>query len=630
MSELKLKKLKMQTPDICEENIKKLKELFPQIVSEDKIDFDILKQLLSNSIVEADDERYRLDWVGKKRSLLKANTPINKTLRPCVEESVDFENTKNLYIEGDNFEVLKLLQESYLSKIKMIYIDPPYNTGKDFVYRDNFTQKKDEFEDEIGLRDEEGNKLFKNTDSNGRFHSDWLSMMYERLIVARDLLKDDGVIFISIDDNEVHNLRKICDEIFGEGNFIAQIIWMKGKEGGNDNSGMGEHHEYIIMYGKSELSKTSIKLDGKDTSRHITTLNEVNFVKEADFIYKEGEPFQLINLSKQKDYELIIPLKNGEILKWEGYCPQSTLDEYIRIGKVFVGKNKVPYVKSFLSDEKEGTKPSTLFEQSIGTTKAGGIEIKNLFEDKKIFSYPKPSSLIFRLIEITCYDNDIIMDFFSGSASTQQAIFNYNLKNNTHIKSILVQLAEKLDLKNARNDKDKKNIQMTIDYLSSIQKKPFLTEIGKERIRRAGKKIIEDSGKTDLDIGFRVLKVDSSNMKDVYYHPADLKQSNLLDFETNIKEDRNDLDLLFSIMLDLGITLDLKITTKTVDDKKLYIIENSELVVCFENSISLEVIEFIKKEKPLKVVLKDGCFENDTKKINAINELSLITNISVI
>lgn len=633
MSEINLNKLKLQTPNIYEENIKKLKELFPQIVSEDKIDFDILKQLLSNTIVEADDERYRLDWVGKKRSLLKANTPINKTLRPCKNESVDFENTKNLYIEGDNFEVLKLLQESYLNKIKMIYIDPPYNTGKDFVYRDNFTQNKADFEDEIGLRDEEGNKLFKNTDSNGRFHSDWLSMMYERLLIARDLLKDDGIIFISIDDNEVHNLRKICDEVFGEGNFISQIIWMKGKEGGNDNSGMGEHHEYIIMYGKSELSKTSIKLDGKDTSRHIIKLNEVNFVKEADFIYKEGESFQLINLSKQKDYELIIPLKNGEILKWEGYCPQSTLDEYIRIGKVFVGKNKVPYIKSFLSDEKEGTKPSTLFEQSIGTTKAGGIEIKNLFEDKKIFSYPKPSSLIFRLIEITCSDNDIIMDFFSGSASTQQAIFNYNLKNNTHIKSILVQLSEKLDVKNARNDKDKKNIQMAIDYLSTIQKKPFLTEIGKERIRRAGAKILEDNKDKDLsslDIGFRVLKVDSSNMKDVYYHPNEIKQNQLKMFETNIKEDRSDLDLLFSIMLDLGITLDLKITTKIIDDKKLYFIENSELIVCFEENITLKIIETIKEEKPYKVVLKDGCFANDTQKINAILELSLITSISVI
>lgn len=628
MSELKLKKLKMQTPDICEENIKKLKELFPQIVSEDKIDFDILKQLLSNSIVEADDERYRLDWVGKKRSLLKANTPINKTLRPCVEESVDFENTKNLYIEGDNFEVLKLLQESYLNKIKMIYIDPPYNTGKDFVYRDNFTQKKDEFEDEIGLRDEEGNKLFKNTDSNGRFHSDWLSMMYERLIVARDLLKDDGVIFISIDDNEVHNLRKICDEIFGEGNFIAELIIHSNPRGRQSNKYFPLSHEYILVYSKNENNLQIYGLDLTDEQKKEYSLSDEKGVyRELGLRLRGGrataeesptlhfplyydEINDILYIDKKENCIEIIPkFSDGTLGTWRWSKDKiiTSINE-LNVRKVngLDGERYDVFQKDYLSEDKKRKSKSLWMEKEINYDRSKD-DLKNIKLDK-VFDYSKPSYLIEKLCFISTLKDDIILDFFSGSATTAHAVMQLNAQDGGNRKFIMVQIPEKTD------DKDF----------------PTICEIGKERIRRAGKKIVEESGKTDLDIGFRVLKVDSSNMKDVYYHPADLKQSNLLDFETNIKEDRNDLDLLFSIMLDLGITLDLKITTKTVDDKKLYIIENSELVVCFENSISLEVIEFIKKEKPLKVVLKDGCFENDTKKINAINELSLITNISVI
>lgn len=639
MSELKLKKLKMQTPDICEENIKKLKELFPQIVSEDKIDFDILKQLLSNSIVESDDERYRLDWVGKKRSLLKANTPINKTLRPCVEESVDFENTKNLYIEGDNFEVLKLLQESYLNKIKMIYIDPPYNTGKDFVYRDNFTQKKDEFEDEIGLRDEEGNKLFKNTDSNGRFHSDWLSMMYERLIVARDLLKDDGVIFISIDDNEVHNLRKICDEIFGEDNFVNQFIWLNNAAGRQiQGSGAVTTKEYIFSYSKNANNINEFLING-EYAKEIMPDSYKGFIfqPKEDKIGKYITTHELNNgnsmFNEKTRPNLVFDIFYNPYTKEvkTGVVDSKIEDGFVRIspkrisngeGKFYAWRwsqdkiKKESYDLEFIeinSVWKVFTKRRDYLETSLKdiitniTTVKGSNELKELGIDK-LFDYPKPTDLIKILTNTVSKKDDIILDFFSGSATTAHAVMDLNAQDGGNRKFIMVQIPEKTD------DKDF----------------PTICEIGKERIRRAGKKIVEESGRTDLDIGFRVLKVDSSNMKDVYYHPADLKQSNLLDFETNIKEDRNDLDLLFSIMLDLGITLDLKITTKTVDDKKLYIIENSELVVCFENSISLEVIEFIKKEKPLKVVLKDGCFENDTKKINAINELSLIKNISVI
>ncbi|WP_148571885.1 site-specific DNA-methyltransferase [Aliarcobacter cryaerophilus] len=658
MSELKLKKLKMQTPDICEENIKKLKELFPQIVSEDKIDFDILKQLLSNNIVEADDERYRLDWVGKKRSLLKANTPINKTLRPCKEESVDFENTKNLYIEGDNFEVLKLLQESYLNKIKMIYIDPPYNTGKDFVYRDNFTQKKDEFEDEIGLRDDEGNKLFKNTDSNGRFHSDWLSMMYERLIVARDLLKDDGVIFISIDDNEVHNLRKICDEIFGEKNFIAQII-IDGTPK-NDPYVVSTSHEYCLVYMKDfeELKKTEYGISnpiyqslidiyeeyGNDFEAIQKNLN--NFYKENNLLsdnisnYKFADENGVYRIGPIDDPQNGGPKddrinpKTGNPCKipnsgWR--CTIETWNEWVKNDLIKFPDNDetIPDKKTYIT----GDRIDVLRSYHKIQTRKDTDYLKKLFElEITPFSNPKPRALIEMFIKNTNDKDAIFLDFFSGSGTLAEAVINTNFIDNGNRKFILVQLQEEI-ITNCATGKQKKISQAAIDFLLKNRKPNFITEIAKERIRRAGAKILEENKDKDLsslDIGFRVLKVDSSNMKDVYYHPADLKQSNLLDFETNIKEDRNDLDLLFSIMLDLGITLDLKITTKTVDDKKLYIIENSELVVCFENSICLEVIEFIKKEKPLKVVLKDGCFENDTKKINAINELSLITNISVI
>ena len=605
MSELKLNKLKLQTPDIYQENIKKLKELFPQIVSEDKIDFDILKQLLSNTNVEADDERYRLDWVGKKRSLLKANTPINKTLRPCVEESVDFENTKNLYIEGDNFEVLKLLQESYLNKIKMIYIDPPYNTGKDFVYCDNFTQNKTDFEDVIGLRDEEGNKLFKNTDSNGRFHSDWLSMMYERLLVARDLLKDDGVIFISIDDNEVHNLRKICDEVFGEGN-VESLIWNKEAEG---KSGTLKqtlrfrtiHESIIVCYKNKEnvlFDRISEPLKGRESEFQTANL-AVNEDKE--------------NKTHNNYYEIISPNGTSWLKHWK--ITKNEFELLLMEELIYWGSKGDSQPRRILpTDDRRRVYSSSIIEK--GSTTIGRKDFETVMPED-IFSYPKPLSLIKHFLNISITKDEIVLDFFSGSSTTAHAVMQLNAQDGGNRKFIMVQLPENTDNK---------------DF-------PTICEIGKERIRRAGAKILgsevltspKDGTKVPFpDIGFRVLKVDSSNMKDVYYHPADLKQSNLLDFETNIKEDRNDLDLLFSIMLDLGITLDLKITTKTVDDKKLYIIENSELVVCFENSISLEVIEFIKKEKPLKVVLKDGCFENDTKKINAINELSLITNISVI
>ena len=623
MSEINLNKLKLQTPNIYEENIKKLKELFPQIVSEDKIDFDILKQLLSNTIVEADDERYRLDWVGKKRSLLKANTPINKTLRPCKNESVDFENTKNLYIEGDNFEVLKLLQESYLNKIKMIYIDPPYNTGKDsFPYPDDYSKSRSDFEDEIGLRDDEGNKLFKNTDSNGRFHSDWLSMMYERLLVARDLLKDDGVIFISIDDNEVHNLRKICDEVFGEGNFKNSIMTRRRVKSLNIQfaedglNSMNVGFEYVLVYSKTELFTFKALRMKKNIISQKGTWNV--FWSNAD---RPTMRYELLGFTPETGQWRWSKEKSDEAIKnykyyLDNFSKNMTLEEYWKqngetlkfIRRIDDGYGKNGGVQYWVG-------PS---DTSLRTTNWTDIEVSQIKKDFDIpFDNPKNIELIKTIISTVDTKDFISLDFFSGSATTAHAVMQLNAQDDGNRKFIMVQIPENTDEKSEAYKAGYKNI----------------CEIGKERIRRAGAKILENNKDKDLsslDIGFRVLKVDSSNMKDVYYHPNQLGQGDLLNFETNIKEDRSDLDLLFSIMLDLGICLDLKITTKIIDDKKLYFIENSELIVCFEENITLKIIEIIKEEKPYKVVLKDGCFANDTQKINAILELSLISQISVI
>ncbi|MDX9743153.1 MAG: site-specific DNA-methyltransferase [Arcobacteraceae bacterium] len=622
MNNIKFDKLKMQTPNICDENIKKLKELFPQIISEDKIDFDILRQLLSENIVEADDERYRLDWVGKKRSLLKANAPINKTLRPCIDESVDFENTNNLYIEGDNFEVLKLLQESYLNKIKMIYIDPPYNTGKDFVYRDNFTQNKADFEDEIGLRDEEGNKLFKNTDSNGRFHSDWLSMMYERLIVARDLLKDDGVIFISIDDNEVHNLRKICDEVFGEGNFKNSIMTRRRVKSLNIQfaedglNSMNVGFEYVLVYAKTELFTFKALRMKKNIISQKGSWNV--FWSNAD---RPTMRYELLGFTPETGQWRWSKEKSDEAIKnykyyLDNFSKNMTLEEYWKLnGETlkFIRRIDDGYGKN--GGVQYWVGPS---DTSLRTTNWTDIEVSQIKKDFDIsFDNPKNIDLIKTIISTIDIKDFISLDFFSGSSTTAHAVMKLNSEDGGNRKFIMVQIPELTDEKSEAFKAGYKNI----------------CEIGKERIRRAGSKILEDNKDKDLsslDIGFRVLKTDSTNFKDVYYHPNNLNQNQLKMFETNIKEDRSDLDLLFSIMLDLGIELSLKINTKIVSNKKLYLVENSELIVCFEENINLEIIQAIKEEKPLKVVLKDGCFANDTEKINAILELSLITSISVI
>ena len=598
-----MNKLDMESKNIVNENIQKISELFPNVIVESDtgktIDFDLLKQELSKDIVEGVKEKYQLTWPGKKEAIVHSNIPSKKTLRPVKEKSVNFDNTQNIYIEGDNLEVLKILQESYLGKIKMIYIDPPYNTGKDFIYNDKF--KKNIYEEllESGQIDEGGNRMLTNNQSNGRFHSDWLSMMYPRLKLARNLLTNDGVIFISIDDNEHSNMRKICDEIFGEKNFVINFVWEKGKEGGNDSAIMRSHYDNILCYCKDSSVENIITLDKKDTSRHMVELPEENLVKGIIEDRRKGELFQLINLSKQKDYKVKIPLKNGEIIEWNSYAPQKSIDEWIKIGKVYVGSKKVPYIKSFLNDELQGQKPSNILGKEYGTTKSGSIEIRELFGSREVFSYPKPSTLIKRLIKIGTKKDSIILDFFSGSGTTADAVIRENGEDNGMRKFILVQIPEKCNFRSEA-------FQLGFDNICSIAEK---------RIEIVGKKIKEETN-VDIDYGFRVYRVDSTNMKDVYYIANDLEQSNIGEFKENIKEDRTTDDLLTQVILDLGLSLDLSIEEKMLGKNKVYYVAENSLVACFDNNIDIDIVDKICECEPYKVVFKDSAFKTDNDKIN--------------
>ena len=620
MDNIDINKLDMKSVDMVDENIEKIGNLFPDVVVESKngkaIDFDLLKQELSKDIVEGNKEKYQLTWPGKKEAILTANTPTKNTLRPVREKSVDFDNTQNIYIEGDNLEALKILQESYLNKIKCIYIDPPYNTGNDFIYNDNFNKDANSELEVSGQVDTDGNRLVSNNQSNGRFHSDWLSMMYPRLKMSRNLLSKNGIIFISINDNEVDNLKKLMNEIYGEKNYVTTFVWEKGKEGGNDSSVMRSHYEMIIAYAKNINSENIINLDKKDTSRHIKVLPEENLVSGIENEINKGELFQLINLSKQKDYSVNIPLSNGQVINWKSFAPQKTIDLWIKQGKIFVGKKLVPYVKSFLKDELQGQKPSNILTQKYGTTKAGSIEIREIFGTREIFPYPKPSTLIERLLEIGSDDGSIILDFFSGSATTAHAVIKMNSKKSGNRKFILVQLQEKCD---------ESSEAYKLGYKT-------ICDLSEERIKRVSKKIKEETN-ADIDYGFRVYKVDSSNMKDVYYTPTELQQSQLNMFESNVKEDRTAEDLLTQVILDLGLTLDLSIEKKKILNNKVYFVESNSLVACFDNTIDINIIDEICKSKPLKIVFKETSFKTDSDKINSferIKKMSPETEVNII
>jgi adenine-specific DNA-methyltransferase len=599
-------KLKMRSKDMNQENIEKIAKLFPNVITEIKdekgnitkaIDFELLQQELSDVIVEGSKERYQLTWPGKKEAIVTANTPINKTLRPVKEDSLDWETTENLYIEGDNLEVLKLLQESYLNKIKCIYIDPPYNTGKDFIYKDNFTQDKEEYLEESGQVDEYGNRLFQNTEYNGRYHSDWLSMMYPRLKLARNLLSDDGVIFISIDDNEVHNLRKICDEIFGEENFVGDII-RKTKSSTNDpNLNYNMQHDNILVYMKSDKF-TFVGLP-KDLSRYTNPDNDPNGAwVSSDPSAKSGGSgtyFKIVNPYTKK---VDLP-PQGRFWAFN----KDTYNRYLESGKIVFkkehGLNERGFIfKTYLNQLKNKTKPmdSLLFVSNDYMNQNATKELNDLNVD---FAYPKPIKLIKDLLKYSISRDSVILDFFSGSATTAHAVMELNAEDGGNRKYIMVQLPEPTDEKSEAYKAGYKNI----------------AEIGKERIRRAGKKIKEETG-ADIDYGFRVFKVDSTNMKDVYYSPDELDQ-NLLDrLESNIKEDRTGLDLLIQVMLEAGLELSLPIKTKEMNGKEVHFVAEDSLVACFDEDIDEELIKEIAKIKPLKVVFRDNSFESCPDRIN--------------
>lgn len=622
-------KLKMQTANKADENFKKLAEMFPNAVTEAidengevvrAIDKDVLMQEISCKVVDGNEERYQFTWPDKKKSVLLANAPINKTLRPCREESVDFDNTENLYIEGDNLEVLKLLQETYLGKIKMIYIDPPYNTGNDFVYNDDFSVESGVWRVESGDFDEDGNRMVQNTESNGRFHTDWLNMIYPRLKLAKDLLADDGVIFISIDDNEVENLKKMCNEVFGDTNAAFPFIWQLPR---GINAGLiARSHEYILVYTKNGLiTKTFNRINNEQNysiercnkkidSRHPESIIEfpagIRYEGKdqvLDGIIEGSEQITIIGKMVFKDGKLAEPVKlsagwtmKNMILDWLAGKTVTDLKGQI-IEEFFFKENGKLYSKKALSTE---TIKSIL--KDIPDTQIARKEMETLFGSQDIFSYPKTIELTRLFAKLATTDNDIILDFFSGSGTTAHAVMQLNAETGSKRRFIMVQIPEETDEKSEAYKAGYKTI----------------CEIGKERIRRAGKKIKEDSPQTtaDLDVGFRVLKCDSSNMKEVYYNPAEYEPSLFSSLEDNIKEDRTPEDLLFQVMLDLGVLLSSKIEETTIAGKKVFNVEDNYLIACFDDNVTEEVITEIAKQKPYYFVMRDSSMANDSVATN--------------
>lgn len=645
-----MEKLDLHTPDFVSENIEKLATLFPHCVTESadgkRIDFDLLQQELSDDIVEGIRERYRLEWPGKREAIVTANLPTTKTLRPVREDSVDFDNTENLYIEGDNLEVLKLLQESYFGKIKMIYIDPPYNTGNDFVYKDNFSMVNGEWSIVNSEKDEYGTRLVANPESSGRYHSDWLTMMYPRLKLARNLLTDDGVIFISIDDNEIHNLRKISDEVFGEVNFQG-IFVVNSTPNARDYGTIGKMHEYILFYSKNyQLCQTNQLLELEKEFKYYDELggfnvhplynsNEAFHSKNRPNLYypfylnpKINGDFFEISLEKNDNFIEIYPpksLKNNIQFVWRWGKEKSSqfLNKEIIGYKTNEGEYRVvqkmrhtsKIIRSLLIDKKY-------------SSRRGTAEVENIF-DGKFFSFPKPISLLYDLIFTGMNDNDFVLDFFSGSATTAHAVMQLNAEDGGNRKYIMVQLPELTD----------KNSEA---FKAGYQN---ICEIGKERIRRAANKIKEEKRKKAekdgmfahiddaQDYGFRVYRLDTSNMEDVYYRPQDYKQDALDLFADNIKPDRTADDLLAQVMLDWGLPLSYKIEQATINGKQVFRVAQDSLLACFDKGIDEDFAKIIAKEKPLRIVFRDSGFANDTAKINVqqlLKQLSPETEMKVI
>lgn len=619
-----MEKLKLQSHDVIGSNIQKIAQLFPNCVTERlgkdgkpelAIDFEKLQAELSNEILLEGEERYQFTWPDKRAAVRLANTPTTKTLRPCREESVDFDNTQNLYIEGDNLEVLKVLRETYLGKVKIIYIDPPYNTGNDFVYNDDFAQGKGEFEEKSGLFDEEGNQtvdpMQRNTESNGRFHTDWLNMIYPRLKVARDFLTEDGVIFISIDDKEVANMIKICSEIFGEQNFVGNIVWQSRTSISNDDE-ISTNHNHTLVYSKN---REFLTFGGED----IDASEYVNPDNDPRGAWKLV-PIDANHVGGDTNYPITNPKTGVDYYPPHGriWCyNKSTLDALMADGRIKFGlhDDSSPKRKLYFNERKakgDCKTPSSVLLDA-GTTKSGTSEIMSLFDNEKVFDYPKPTTLICRLMKYGFLkDGDTILDFFSGSGTTAHAAFWYSVAENNKIQFILVQIPENLDnnLTTASNDA-KKSMRIAIKMLDEINKPHLLTEIAKERIRRAGVQVKEKVGLKGkkLDTGFRVLKLDTSNMEDVYYTPQEFSIKDL--FTENVKADRTSEDLLFQVMLDLGIELSSKIEAKQIEGKTVHFVDGNYLATCFDCDVNETTISEIAKLHPVYFVMCDASAAND-------------------
>jgi adenine-specific DNA-methyltransferase len=523
-----------QSPSLA--NLEAFRNLFPGVVQDGVLDAGRLGEALGIDVSGLKDgkERFGLMWAGRQKAVEALQAPSYAALVPDKENSVNWDSGENVFIEGDNLEVLKLMQNAYNDQVKLIYIDPPYNTGNDFVYNDDFSDPKQHYLEVTGQVDAEGNRLVANTEVSGRKHSNWLTMMYPRLVLARNLLTQDGLIFISINDAEQPRLRVLCDEVFGEENFVANLVWLKGKEGGNDNYGFGPHHEYVLCYARNfDKGVSQIRLDDKDTSRHVLELGEPNLVVEGEVQYREGEPFQLINLSKQKDYRVQIPLRDGPSLEWPSYAPQKTIDEYIRLNKVFVGKKGVPYVKSFLADEKSGAKPSSIIESKYGTTKAGGIALRELFGNGKVFSYPKPPQLVQRLVELVeLPDNNqpmLVLDLFAGSCTTAQAVYAANLADGGNRNFVAVTLAESVE---------EDSVAAELGY-------KYISDVGRARIIRAAETL-------EIDASLRCFRIAPAP-----FEPFMGGEDALLLPSATIRPGATDEEVIAFISLSCGVPLSL-------------------------------------------------------------------------
>ncbi|WP_253944731.1 site-specific DNA-methyltransferase [Paenibacillus sp. NEAU-GSW1] len=624
----------MMSLNKVENNIEQLALLFPNVMTEAfdsegrikrAIDFDLLKQELSDFLVEGEKERYQLTWPGKREAILNANSSSDKTLRPVKDDSVDWESTQNIYIEGDNSNVLKLLQESYLNKVKCIYIDPPYNTGKDFIYRDDFKSSSITYLTNSGQVDDEGNRMVQNTETNGRYHSDWLTMMYSRLKVSKNLLREDGLIFISIDESEHPRLRLVCDEIFGVHNHIADLVWQNKKGGGNDSKHIAVEHEYILVYSKNkELVDEFYEVYSEDYLKRYKEEDSHGKYYWDTFKRKSGKQYYPITCPDGFVLEFD---NNGNPISWlrsEKRFLEDLKQEEARIIKV--GDNWSVQFKQRLP---KGKTPRSIYKtngliEDYGTTSDGSTDLLALF-GKDVFSNPKPVSLLRHLLGFGLGSEDVVLDFFSGSGTMAQAVMELNAEDKGNRKYILVQLPEDINTMYNTAEQNRKMIfKNALDIIHELNCPPYLTELGKERIRRAAKKIKQETG-VDIDYGFRVYRVDSSNMKDVYYTPDKLGQLNLDDVSSNIKEDRTAEDLLIQVMLECGLELSLPMESREIEGKAVHYVAGNSLIACFDENVTDSVIRNIAADQPLRVIFRDSSFRDDSARINVEELFKLLS-----